>query len=150
MTRWLDSDEQRAWRAFLEATQRVFADLERQLQHDSGLSQSDYEVLVQLSESPERRMRMSELADRTLSSRSRLSHAVGRLETEGLLRRTACATDRRGTFAELTDAGQRRIEEAAPGHVAEVRRQLFDHLSPDQVAQLEALCTTILNGRRGA
>ena len=147
---WLTADEQRAWRAFLEATQRLFDDLDRQLQREAGLSQADYEVLVRLSETPERRMRMSELADRALFSRSRLSHAVTRLEQEGLLKREACETDRRGTFAVLTEEGMERLRAVAPGHVATVRRLLFDGLTAEQVAQLEQISCSIANGRREA
>ena len=146
MPRWLTDEEQCAWRAFIEASSRLFDQLERQLQREAGLSHGDYEVLVRLSEAPERRMRMSELADQALVSRSRLSHAVRRLESQGLLRREACATDRRGMFAVLTDEGFARIEAVAPGHVEEVRRLMFDHLSADQVQALEEISRRILDG----
>jgi DNA-binding MarR family transcriptional regulator len=142
-TRWLDADEQRTWRAFLCATRRVLEGLDRQLQRDSGLSHAYYEVLVQLSEAPDRTLRMSELADRSLSSRSRLSHAVARLEEAGWIRREACPTDRRGTFATLTDEGFAVLEAAAPGHVEEVRRLLFDPLTPAQVQQLRDICDAV-------
>jgi DNA-binding MarR family transcriptional regulator len=111
---WLSAEEQRAWRAYLEATQLLFDGLERQLGADSGLSHADYEILVHLSESPDRAMRMSELADRTLYSRSRLSHAVARLERPGWVVREACDTDRRGTIARLTDEGFAKLEASAP------------------------------------
>ncbi|MFP5318978.1 MAG: MarR family winged helix-turn-helix transcriptional regulator [Acidimicrobiia bacterium] len=150
MPRWLSSDEQSAWRVFIEVGSRLFDGLDRQLQRDAGLSHADYEVLVRLSESPERRMRMSELADQALVSRSRLSHAVSRLESQGLLRREACETDRRGTFAVLTDEGFARLEAVAPGHVAEVRRLLFDHLDGPQVKALEDISRAVLEGRRKA
>lgn len=150
MPRWLTSDEQSAWRVFIEAGSRLFDGLDRQLQRDAGLSHADYEVLVRLSEAPHRRMRMSELADQALVSRSRLSHAVGRLESQGLLRREACETDRRGTFAVLTDEGFTRLEAVAPGHVAEVRRLLFDHLDSPQVKALEEISRAVLDGRRKA
>lgn len=146
MPRWLTDEEQCAWRAFIEASSRLFDQLERQLQREAGLSHGDYEVLVRLSEAPERRMRMSELADQALVSRSRLSHAVSRLESQGLLRREACATDRRGMYAVLTDEGFARIEAVAPGHVEEVRRLMFDHLSADQVQALEEISRRILDG----
>lgn len=142
-TRWLEADEQRAWRAFLHATQRVFAELDRQLQRDSGMPHAYYEVLVHLSEAPGRALRMRELADRTQSSRSRLSHAVARLESAGWVERRACPTDRRGMYAALTDEGFAALEAAAPGHVETVRSTVFDPLSAEQVEQLRAICDTI-------
>ena len=145
--RWLSAEEQRAWRAFLVATQDLFDQIDHQLTRDSGLSQADYEILVRLSEADGGRLRMSELAERALFSRSRLSHAVGRLEKDGLVAREACATDRRGMFAILTPGGRRRLEEAAPGHVTQVRKLMFDKLLPDQVAQLEAICRRISDER---
>jgi DNA-binding MarR family transcriptional regulator len=150
MPRWLTPEEQCAWRAFIEASSRLLDDLERQLQREAGLSHGDYEVLVRLSEAPERRMRMSELADQALVSRSRLSHAVSRLESQGLLQREACETDRRGTFAVLTDEGFARLEAAAPSHVDEVRRLLFDNLSEDQVRALEEISQAVVSARRAA
>ncbi|MGH9226901.1 MAG: MarR family winged helix-turn-helix transcriptional regulator [Acidimicrobiales bacterium] len=145
--RWLSADEQRAWRAFLVATQELFDQLDRQLTRDAGLSQADYEVLVRLSEADGERLRMSELAEHTLFSRSRLSHAVARLEREGLVAREACETDRRGMFAVLTPEGRRRIEAAAPGHVATVRDLVFDRLTPVQVAELETISRAITDQR---
>jgi DNA-binding MarR family transcriptional regulator len=142
-TGWLDADEQRTWRAFLRATRRVLEGLDRQLQRDSGLPHAYYEVLVQLSEAPDRTLRMSELADRSLSSRSRLSHAVARLEEAGWIRRESCPTDRRGTFATLTDAGFAALAAAAPGHVEEVRSLLFNRLTREQAAQLQEICEAI-------
>ena len=135
-TRWLDADEQRTWRAFLTAQRLLFDRLERQLQHDAGLPLAYYEIMVQLSEAPDRALRMSQLADWSLSSRSRLSHAVARLEAAGWVRRRACAEDRRGSWAELTDAGLAKLDDAAHGHVAAVRADLFDPLTE---AQLHAL-----------
>lgn len=140
---WLTSDEQRAWRAYLEATQLLFDVLERQLGRDADLSHADYEILVHLSESSERAMRMSELADRTLYSRSRLSHAVARLEKQGWVAREECDTDRRGTIARLTPDGFRKLERTAPGHASTVRRAIFDHLDADQTARLEEIASII-------
>jgi DNA-binding MarR family transcriptional regulator len=131
-TRWLDDDEQRTWRAFLTAHRLLFDRLERQLQRDAGLPHAYYEILVRLSEAPDRTLRMSQLADSSLSSRSRLSHAVARLEAAGWVRRRACDEDRRGAFAELTPEGLAKLESAAPGHVEAVRTDLFDALSRDQ------------------
>jgi len=149
--RWLTAEEQRAWRAFLAATHELFDQLDRQLTRDSGFSQADYEVLVRLSEADGDRLRMSELAEHTLFSRSRLSHAVARLERDGLVERAACETDRRGTFAQLTAEGRRQLERAAPGHVDQVRKLVFDRLSPDQVAELEGIARAITpSGECGA
>jgi DNA-binding MarR family transcriptional regulator len=131
-TRWLDDDEQRTWRAFLTA-QRLLTDrLERQLQRDAGLPHAYYEILVNLSEAPDRTLRMSQLAETSLSSRSRLSHAVARLEAAGWVRRRGCAEDRRGAFAELTPEGLAKLDEAARGHVAAVRADLFAALTREQ------------------
>jgi DNA-binding MarR family transcriptional regulator len=142
--RWLDADEQRAWRLFLSAVQLLDTELDSQLQRDSGLSHADYEILVRLSESPGRQLRMSDLAARTLFSRSRLSHAVGRLEKEGWVVRRPCPDDRRGLLAVLTEAGFAKLEAAAPGHVEMVRSALLDPLSPDQVGQLGRIAQAVL------
>ena len=146
--RWLTAEEQRAWRALLEATQILMDHLDRGLQQDAELSQADYEIFVRLSEAPERRMRMSELADRTLFSRSRLSHAVGRMERAGWIRREHCPQDRRGTFAVLTDEGYAVLEAAAPQHVTAVRTTVFDRITPAQVGQLERIASAIRDGVR--
>ncbi|NHC14164.1 MarR family transcriptional regulator [Motilibacter sp. E257] len=144
--RWLSDDEQRAWRAYLQATRLLAEHLEAQLQRDSGMPHAYYEILVTLSETPERRLRMSELAERTRSSRSRLSHAVARLEEAGWVQRANCAEDRRGAFAELTDDGFAALVEAAPGHVEAVRTHLIDQLTPEQVSQLQAISEAVLAG----
>jgi DNA-binding MarR family transcriptional regulator len=140
---WLDPDELRTWRGFVEAAQLLFDRLDRQLQRDAGLSHADYELLVRLSEADGQRMRMSELAEQTLFSRSRLSHAIARLEQPGWVRREGCPSDRRGTFAVLTPEGRRVLEAAAPGHVAAVRRHVFDQLSPVQQRQLQQISSRI-------
>jgi DNA-binding MarR family transcriptional regulator len=145
-TRWLGPSEQRAWRAYLDATTLLFDALDRQLQRDSGMPLAYYEILVRLSEAEGRSLRMSELADATRSSRSRLSHAVARLEERGWLQRVDCETDKRGQLATLTDAGFAALEAAAPGHVAAVRKHLIDQLSPKQVDQLEQIGSTVLAG----
>jgi DNA-binding MarR family transcriptional regulator len=141
--RWLDDAEQRIWRSFLELNRLLMRALDRQLQVDSGLSLADYEVLSILSESPDRRLRMSELAERTTFSKSRLSHAVSRLEASGWIARVECPEDRRGLFAQLTEAGMAVLAGAAPGHVAAVRRYLFDPLSGTQVRQLGAVTAAV-------
>ncbi|MEU4675654.1 MarR family transcriptional regulator [Micromonospora sp. NPDC023737] len=143
MTRWLNTDEQRTWRAFLAASRGVMDALDRELQRDAGMPHAYYEILVRLSEAPDRRMRMSELAELTGSSRSRLSHAVARLEAAGWVRREDCPTDRRGQVAHLTEAGFETLAAAAPGHVEGVRRHLFDALSPAQVDQLRRISETL-------
>jgi DNA-binding MarR family transcriptional regulator len=143
-TRWLDAEEQRAWRAWLYSTQLLQDRLERELTRSTGIPNAYYEILVQLSEEPDRRMRMSELADRCLSSRSRLSHAVSRLEERGWIRRQECPEDGRGLLAVLTDEGFAALEAAAPVHVESVRTHLFDQLSPAQVAAMRDIGETLL------
>ena len=143
-TRWLDDDEQRTWRAFLTAQLLLTDRLERQLQRDAGLPHAYYEILVRLSEAPDRTLRMNQLADSSLSSRSRLSHAVARLEAAGWVRRRACDEDRRGAFADLTPAGMAKLEEAARGHVEAVRANLFDALSRDQQRALRDIADTLV------
>ncbi|MEO3779656.1 MarR family transcriptional regulator [Micromonospora sp. B11E3] len=149
MTRWLNADEQRTWRAYLTATRALMETLDRELQHDAGMPHAYYEILVRLSEAPGRRLRMSELADATGSSRSRLSHATARLEASGWVRREACPTDRRGQVAVLTDAGFAALAAAAPGHVEGVRRHLFDALSPAQIDQLRRISETMVDHLTG-
>ncbi|MDF2708362.1 MAG: transcriptional regulator, MarR family [Nonomuraea muscovyensis] len=149
MTRWLDDDEQRTWRDFLAATQLVHEALDRQLQRDAGMPHAYYMILVALSESPGRRMRMSELARRAQSSQSRLSHAVARLEERGWARRERCPEDRRGNIAVLTEEGFDALAAAAPGHVEEVRRSLFDVLTPEQRSALSEICGAVRNTLEG-
>jgi DNA-binding MarR family transcriptional regulator len=144
MTRWLDDEQQQAWRAFLGAVQAVQSGLDAQLQRDAGMPHGYYEVLVRLSEAPERRMRMSSLADSTSSSRSRLSHAVGQLEARGWVRREPCPEDRRGQLAVLTDQGFAALEQAAPGHVTAVRELLVDRLTPAQLRALREISEAIM------
>jgi DNA-binding MarR family transcriptional regulator len=145
-THWLDDDEQRAWRAFLVASQLVDAALDRQLQRDAGMPHAYYGILTGLVEAGAEGVRMSELAERLRFSPSRLAHAVGKLEANGWVRRRACPDDGRGQAAHITAAGKRVQAAAAPGHVAEVRARVFDHLSAEQVAQLAAICTAIVDG----
>lgn len=149
-TRWLSPAEQRAWRAYIESTTMLIDALDRQLQRDSGMPHGYYEILVRLSEPADRTMRMSELADATRSSRSRLSHAVARLEERGWIERQECETDRRGQLARLTDAGHAALEAAAPGHVAAVREHLIDRLDPEQIGQLAEIADRIVTGLNGA
>ena len=143
-TRWLDAEEQKAWRAWLFSTMLLQDRLDRELTHQTGISHAYYEILVALSEAPDRMMRMSELADRCLSSRSRLSHAVSRLEERGWVRRQVCENDGRGQLAVLTDDGFGALEAAAPVHVEGVRTHLFDQLTPQQVEAMRDLGETLL------
>lgn len=138
-TRWLDEQEQQAWRAFLECNLLLFAQLDREIAAEAGVPMAYYEILVRLSEAPDRRLRMSELAQFSVQSRSRLSHAVARLTDAGWVEREACPTDRRGSFAVLTQAGFDRLAAAAPTHVTGVRTHLFDQLTTEQVAQMRAI-----------
>jgi DNA-binding MarR family transcriptional regulator len=142
--RWLDAEEQKAWRAWLYSSMLLHDRLDRELTHETGISHAYYEILVQLSEAPGRMLRMSQLADRSLSSRSRLSHAVTRLEERGWVRRQVCEEDARGQLAVLTDEGFAALEAAAPVHVEGVRTHLFDQLSPDQVAALRDIGETLI------
>ena len=145
MTEWLTADEQRAWRGLVLLTQHLDVALDRQLLRDAGLAHAHYGILVVLSEAPEGRLRMRDLAARLRYSPSRLTHAVAGLERKGWARREPCPDDRRGQVAVLTPEGRRTLVEAAPGHVAEVRRRVFDRLSPDQVAALTTICETLLS-----
>jgi len=126
----------------------LFERLDQELTRDSAMPHTYYEVLVRLSEVPGRSMRMSELADRSLSSRSRLSHAVARLEENGWVRRETCATDRRGQLAVLTDAGFAALAAAAPGHVEGVRSHLFDALTSQQVQHLGEISALVADRLR--
>ena len=143
MTRWLTAKEQESWRAWIEASLLLTDRLSRDMQAQHALTFADYEILVWLSEAPEHRLRMSELARRALSSRSRLSHQIDRMERAGLVTREVCTEDRRGSFAVLTDTGWRTIVEAAPDHVASVRANLVDILSPEEFAALGAACRKV-------
>ncbi|HUD38297.1 MAG TPA: MarR family transcriptional regulator [Streptosporangiaceae bacterium] len=143
-TRWLTEEEQRVWRQFLTACQSLFGGIDAQLLRDSGLPHGYYEILVRLSETPGRALRMTQLAAASTFSKSRLSHAVSRLEQRGLVIREDCATDRRGQIARLTDAGLEVLKAAAPGHVEQVRRSLIDALTPEQVRQLGEISAAMI------
>ncbi len=142
-TRWLTTDEQLTWRLYMETTRLLFDALDRQLQADAGLSLADYEILVRLSEAPGHRLRMSDLAAATLYSRSRLSHAVSRLESAGWVRREECPQDKRGLFAVLTAGGYDKLAAAAIGHVTAVRHLLVDQLGANQMRQLTGICSAL-------
>lgn len=143
MTRWLSEDEQKSWRAWISASQLLNHRLNAELQRQHDLTMADYEILVQLSECPERRLRMSELAERTFASRSRLTHQIDRMVKAGLVERQECDLDRRGAFAALTDKGWKAIVAAAPDHVESVRTFLIDALGPKDFSALGAACERI-------
>ncbi|WAM18373.1 MarR family winged helix-turn-helix transcriptional regulator [Rhodococcus sp. JS3073] len=135
-TRWLSAEEQNTWRAYLDATRLLLQALDRQLTRDAGISFTDFELLVVLSEAPQRQLRMRELADAVTTTRSGVTRAISRLVDTGWVRRVECEDDKRGTLAELTGAGAEKLAAASPGHVAEVRRTMFDLLSPRDVGIL--------------
>ncbi|MFD5102063.1 MarR family winged helix-turn-helix transcriptional regulator [Streptomyces albidochromogenes] len=144
--RWLSEQEQRTWRAYLQATTLLEDHLDRQLQRDAGMPHVYYGLLVQLSQAPQRRLRMTELARIAKITRSRLSHAVARLERNGWVRREDCPSDRRGQNAVLTDEGYAVLRQTAPGHVATVRQAMFDRLTPEQVGQLGEIMRIMAEG----
>jgi DNA-binding MarR family transcriptional regulator len=144
--RWLTDDEQRIWLSYLQATTLLEDHLDRQLQRDAGMPHLYYGLLVMLSRAPRRRMRMTHLARTAKITRSRLSHAIARLEKNGWVRREDCRSDKRGQNAVLTDSGVKVLERTAPGHVAAVRSALFDRLSPEQVRQLGEMCQIMAEG----
>jgi DNA-binding MarR family transcriptional regulator len=131
-TNWLDDEEMRAWHAFLAAGALVDRRLDQQLKEDAGISHLQYEILVRLSANCDHEMRMTELADAVLNSKSGLTYQVSQLEKAGLVRRRACTSDDRAVFAVLTPKGRRLLDKAAPGHVALVRQLLIDVLTPQQ------------------
>ena len=143
-TRWLSEDEQATWRAFGTVSRLIDAELDAQLIRDAGMGHTHYAILVTLSEANGGRMRMGDLAETLHFSPSRLSHAVARLERDGWVRRERCRTDGRGQEALLTDAGRNALGDAAPGHVDEVRRLLFDRLTAAERDQLRHLCESLL------
>ncbi|MFJ9900864.1 MarR family winged helix-turn-helix transcriptional regulator [Streptomyces sp. NPDC091280] len=134
--RWLDTEEQTTWTALAGLLMQLPAALDAQLQRDAGISHFEYQVLAGLSVAPERTLRMSVLAEFAVASLSRLSHTVKRLEKQGWIRRTPDPSDGRYTLAILTDAGWDKVVATAPGHVAEVRRLVFDPLTKVQQRHL--------------
>lgn len=131
--RWLDEREMAAWHGFLQATNRVSRHLEQQLKDDAGLSHPQYEILVRLSGSPDGEVRMTELAQELVTSKSGLTYQVGQLEKRGLVTRRSCPTDVRGVLAVLTQDGRDTLRSAAPGHVAAVREALIDVLDREEL-----------------
>jgi len=145
MSRWLTEEEQRAWRGMLRMTSQLNARANRLLQEEYGISLADYEVLVALSEAPEGRLRVFEVADALAWEQSRVSHQLARMQRRGLITREGCATDARGAFAVLTTVGRATIERAAPAHVEQVRQLVFDELSHEQVSALTEITTRVLD-----
>jgi DNA-binding MarR family transcriptional regulator len=144
MTRWLDEDEQRAWRALMTMSNRLNARLNRELQASDGLSQADYDVLVRLTDVPAGRLRVGDLADDLQWEQSRLSHQLTRMQRRGLIGRTGSPDDRRVTWVTLTEAGRAAIERAAPAHVEVVRRLVLDGLTRDQLTALGEIAQLVL------
>jgi DNA-binding MarR family transcriptional regulator len=143
--RWLDAEESRAWRALAKTLQRLPAALDAQLRRDAAISHFEYEVLALLSEAPGRTRRMSELAMWAGGSLPRLSQVATRLEQRGWVHRTPDPADGRYTLATLTAQGQAKVTQAAPGHVQEVRRLVFDPLTKTQSRQLRQIAQRIIH-----
>ncbi|MBO4259225.1 MarR family winged helix-turn-helix transcriptional regulator [Streptomyces griseorubiginosus] len=143
-TRWLDDEEQRAWRAYCNASALLEDTLDQQLRSTLGVPQLYYAVMVRLSEMPDRRLRMTAIAEELKVSRSRLTHMIRRLEEEGWVRREDCPSDKRSQFAVMTDEGMAALEKTAPGHVSTVRAAVFDHLTAEQTRHFAEVCETIL------
>ncbi len=142
--RWLDDVEMQAWLRVLRLVMLLPGSLDRQLRRDAGLTHASYMIMATLSDAPEQSMRMSELARRTDTSQSRLSHAVSVLEQRGWVARRPCAQDGRGLVASLTTEGRQILELVAPGHVAQVRHSVLDALSADETQQLARLLDKIV------
>lgn len=143
-TRWLSDAEQTAWRRLIAVVQLLPHQLDIRMREHHGLTMHEYWVLAMLSESPGGALRMRELAKRSTVSPSRLSHTVSRLQERGWVTREQSTSDRRGQTATITAEGVRVVRETAPAHVSDVRQLVFDQLSPDQVAQLSAVCDQLL------
>jgi DNA-binding MarR family transcriptional regulator len=141
--RWLDDDEQATWRAYRRMNRLLYAALARDLTHDTGLSDPDYEVLSTLTEATGRTWRATELGAHLQWSTSRLAHHIGRMEQRGLVNRESCSDDGRGAVIRLTKAGRQTIQRAAPHHVAAVRRRFIDRLTPEQLITLRSIGDTI-------
>ncbi|WP_395106604.1 MarR family winged helix-turn-helix transcriptional regulator [Actinomadura sp. SCN-SB] len=142
--RWLDAAQQHDWRAFVDGSTRLNEIMDRDLKSKHGLSISEYEILVRLSEAPDRRLRMAELADNASQSRSRLSHTCSRLESKGLVSRDNCPNDKRGVYANLTAEGYAALERAARDHVETVRTFFVDVIEPEDLAAIGRAFTAVV------
>jgi DNA-binding MarR family transcriptional regulator len=147
-THWLTKDELSAWLSFTLMQLQLFAHLGKELS-PTGLSFQDYGVLARLTEAHDGQQRLSDLAAIVGYEKSRMSHHATRMENRGLVERVKCGTDRRGAYLRITDAGRSAIVAAAPDHVTQVRKQMFDLLSPEQVAALDDISRTVLNNLPG-
>ncbi|WP_037319104.1 MarR family winged helix-turn-helix transcriptional regulator [Amycolatopsis orientalis] len=143
MTNWLDADQQRDWRAFIEGSVRFVDLLDRRLRERHGLSLAEYELLVRLSEAEGRSMRMADLAKSAYYSRSRLSHRVNGLESRGLVRRESAAEDGRGVSARLTEAGNETLRRAAPDNLRTVREHFVDVIEPEDLRAVGRAMTAV-------
>lgn len=141
--RWLNSEEMSTWLSLIAVAMELPPALDAQLRRDSGISHFEYYVMAILSEAPARTMQLSELADRTNGTLSRLSHAVAKLETRGLLRREASPVDARANVAILTEPGWEKVVATAPGHVERVRTLVFDTISEEDAAALGRILAPI-------
>ena len=141
---WLTAQEEHLWRGWLKLNTELASTLQRELQVDAGLSMPDFEVLVHLTDNPDGRVRVTDLAGLLHWERSRVSHHVKRMEGRGLVQRVECSEDGRGAFVVITLRGRAAIEEAAPGHVEAVRRLMFDALSTEENAALAAVIDKLL------
>ncbi|MFD8866369.1 MarR family winged helix-turn-helix transcriptional regulator [Streptomyces sp. NPDC059590] len=148
--RWLTDDEQHTWQAYIQTSMLLEDHLDRQLQRDAGMPHVYYGLLVKLSWAPRHRLRMTELAEAAKITRSRLSHAITRLEKNGWVRREDCTSDKRGQNAVLTDEGFEVLKKAAPGHVEAVRAAIFDRLTPEQIRQFGDICRIVADGLQPA
>jgi len=135
--RWLTPAEESAWRKYIVASRRLLEALDDDLSAN-GLSLSDYEILVHLSDAEDRRLRMSDLAEKTILSRSRLSHRIKYMEGKGWVERQKCASDKRGTWAVMTTKGWNSIVKAAPDHVESIRNRFIDQISKADQANIAA------------
>lgn len=144
-TQWLDDEQQHAWRSYFDNSRRLTDMLHRSLQFNSDMALPEYRILVLLSESEDGSLRMSSLADGVMSSRSRLTHQIRRMENAGLVERSGVAGDGRGVRAVLTDKGREKLISAAPGHVADVREYLIDLLCPEEIEALARIFDKVGN-----
>ena len=141
----LTAPELNAWRGFLEAHSRLIADLDAELEREHGLPLSSYEVLLYLADAEDCSLRMGELADQLFLSRSGLTRLVDRLAKAGLVERTTCESDRRGSYARLTELGRERFDEARPTHLRGVRRHFLAKLDRSDLDRLAAVWDRVLD-----
>ena len=146
--RWLNPREMKAWRTYIIASRRMLEALDSDLA-GFELTMADYEVLAQLSDAPGRKLRMSELAEIAMVSKSRLSHRMKVMEAAGWVKREECPEDRRGYFAVMTDKGFKAIEKAAPTHVGSVRNRFLDHLTVKDQEDLAKIFDRVQSQLRG-